>query len=177
MKHTDKEKRMIIASTLERLAFTEFYKNRSDFQILEMTPVTGSDSYDAVIVSGSSTYLIEIKVRKYPKKAYTGWILEHYKHTFLMEYAKKKGYIPAYMNIHSDGVQIWNLNNVIPEWIDRPLPEDSQTGSSNTKYKKVADLNSADASHYDESYDRLGLQDKAEALYNKHFNKPTEWNF
>ncbi len=171
--HTEDEKGMIIASLAERLAFTQFFEKRKDFEIIEMSRVIENKSWDVKILSGGTEYLIEVKVRKSPpsKRLRNGWMIQQDKHTFLLEHSTEIGYSPLYLNFFYDGIYNWNLNDVvIPEWEYGYFNKNNQTGKDEKVRKLIADLHIDDScGKYDETYDIVEIYKQAELMYLKDY--------
>lgn len=163
------KEKYIKASLRERILLNQFNKIRGDFDILTLTKADSSDKYDAVIMSGGTEYIVEIKVRTYPLSSYTGWVIEKAKYEYLISQYHEIGLIPLYLTFHSDGVQIWDLiNSTQPIWIDSLLPANSQ--SYDNEINKInGDMKQSDAFIYKMPIDIGGAADLAMKHYNKYF--------
>ncbi len=161
--HTEDEKGMIIASLAERLAFTQFFEKRKDFEIIEMSRVIENKQWDVKILSGGTEYLIEVKIRNNTPKDYyeNGLLIEQKKHSFLMQHSTEIGYTPLYLNFFSDGAYTWNLNEtVIPEWQYGFYPKDNQSGYDDfvekmLRFKTVWTQFSSEENEYIKTYMQL----------------------
>jgi hypothetical protein len=163
--------RFIVASLRERLALGTFTKNTGAYSILEMTPVTGYDNYDAILGQEEGhLFVAEVKVRIHKSTQYPDWIIEEGKYDALKEQADLMDATPLYINIHPDGIQVWDLNELDePLWIQTSLPITTQ-GDTTFIDKTNGGLYSRQAKFYPMDINITKLTLQANQLYNKHFN-------
>ncbi len=163
---TEKD-RYTIASIMERNLLNEFRSKRNnDFDIIALTPVDKYDRYDAIIVSGISreTYIVEIKIRNidYPIGTFNGWIIEKDKYDYLIQQYKTKGLIPIYMNIHKNGLQLYDLRTCNePKWFTSLLPKNSQDNQLELIEKINGNLSQSEADIFYGNYNLLNAIDIA----------------
>lgn len=145
------ENKMIeIKSLRERLFLQKLLDTQPNLQRIKYTPYNGNEKYDATWIqlhpgtdyNTASEVICEVKVRNYPMTSYTGWLIEKDKYDFLMSQKADKR---LYINVHSDGYQVWDLNKCPePTWINSVLPKNNQE-IDNEKNKINGDLMSSDA--------------------------------
>lgn len=105
----------IIANIRERILFMQFQQQQKNFDIQLLTSVTGFDEYDAIIQSGVSKSIVEVKVR--PKSMiYDNWFLHQNKFKALTaltstDKAIKLNTKCLFLNIFDDGVIYWEIDN------------------------------------------------------------------
>ena len=131
------EKGFMIASTKERMLLTDFWKNQNqDFLIKKISKVESKDRYDAVITSGETDYLVEIKTRRLKRTTYPDSMIEKSKFDYLVDTCIDSNVIPSYWVFYLDGsVCIWNLNKTVPVWKKKLNPK--QTVGNRTKVEKT----------------------------------------
>lgn len=116
-KLTPKQKRYIIAGWHERILFQHFWKKHKDFDILQVSKVGEKVDYDAIIYSGESQYLTEIKYRNCRSDTYKeGYILEKEKwdKLSLIQEDAEENYGIFYINFFTDNkLFIWDLREVV----------------------------------------------------------------
>ncbi len=167
----NKNEGYIKASLRERLLLTELNK-LIPFSVLHTTPVDSNKSYDAVIISGDTEYILEMKVRVYdaPATFFLGYMVERPKYEYLMKQHKELGLIPLYLNFFSSGgVLIWNLLECTePKWSLKNCQANDQSLEKQMKEKEVGDLLTSEAHHYDLWLPVVAASEKAYDLYNKY---------
>jgi len=162
----------IIMGNRERLLFEHFNKYlRNDFIINYISESDGYDSYDAIITSGNSLMMCEIKVRDKNMEEYAeaGWFLEEQKIDKMIETdIKVDKYL--YVNIFRNGVVIWDVTNKTKfNFSNLLLKANTADNPSNTKKEKsVAMLKNIEANiivRYD--FNLLNALKLAKRMYKK----------
>lgn len=173
---TDLEKRekFIKASLRERYLLNEFLKQNQDFEILTITKSTGYEKYDAVICSGDTEYIVEIKCRAAEMNTNWGYMIEKDKYDYLIAAHKKNNLVPLYINFYPNGTQIWNLLDNKLEFNETLKPSNSVDYNANLVIKTSADLNSCNATgRWLNPMPFEKASEKAQIQYNKYFKPKT----
>ena len=138
-----------IKSLRERLFLQKLLDTQPNLQHIKYTPYNGNDKYDATWIqlhpgtdyNTASEVICEVKVRNYPMTSYTGWVIEKDKYDYLMSQKADKR---LYINVHSDGYQVWDLNKCTePKWFESVLPVNNQ--GDQDKIKINGDLMSSES--------------------------------
>lgn len=138
-----------IKSLRERLFLQKLLDTQPNLQKIIYTPYNGNDKYDATWIqlhpgteyNTASEVICEVKVRNYPMTSYTGWVIEKDKYDYLMSQKADKR---LYINVHSDGYQVWDLNKCTePKWFESVLPVNNQ--GDQDKIKINGDLMSSES--------------------------------
>ena len=138
-----------IKSLRERLFLQKLLDTQPNLQHIKYTPYDGNDKYDATWIqlhpgtdyNTASEVICEVKVRNYPMTSYTGWVIEKDKYDYLMSQKADKR---LYINVHSDGYQVWDLNKCTePKWFESVLPVNNQ--GDQDKIKINGDLMSSES--------------------------------
>ena len=106
---------MVLASIRERILFQKFQENYPDFLITHVSKVEGTEKWDAIINSGGTQIVVEVKVRD-KKKEWSNWILQEDKYSALTALTSSDkaifcGTKAIYINIFQNGAIIWDINN------------------------------------------------------------------
>ena len=147
-----KNKKVVLAAIRERILFNYFREMYPDFKITHMSKVEGVESWDAVIQSGGTNYLVEIKVRD-KEKFWDNWIFEEYKYNKLIELsatdkAKQNKLQVMYINFFQDGAIIWNqMGKEAPFFFDRDSIK-TCIGDKSRTIKSVAYMKNLEGSIY-----------------------------
>jgi hypothetical protein len=146
---TEEQKRFILASIRERLAFKHLVENNRYITVHEITPEDGYDEYDAIASFEDIPYLIELKVRLKPS-TYGSYVIEKHKYDYLMSESKKRGIRPMYINFFNDDkVVIWDLSQLEePDWKMITKPSNSQSHNAKLIQSEEADLSTSDGYIY-----------------------------
>ncbi len=162
----------IKASLRERILLSEFLKLKKDFTILHTTKVDSDKKYDAVIMSGGTEYIVEIKVRLNiePLKSYLGYVIQKDKYDYLMSQYKEKGLTPLYINFFRDGIVIWNLLNIDePKWNTNLFQQNNIDTERALVEKITADVQLIDADIIFNNNLITEATERAFELYKKYF--------
>ena len=161
-----------IKSLRERIFLKKLLDSQADITQINYTPYNGSEKYDATWIKWHPTLkaamrvIAEVKVRNYPMTAYTGWLIEKDKYDYLMSQPAEKR---LYINVHSDGYQIWDLNKVTePVWNETVLPVNNQ--DEQDKMKINGDLMSDEAEKMMCTNNIYIVLAEAEKIWNKRQN-------
>ena len=118
-------------------------------RIIETTPIESYDQHDGLLEIGGVAHIVELKVRNFDIQYSNNWIIEKEKYDYLLKESKRRGMPALYINIHSNGVQIWNLNKIeVPEWNATSLPKKSANNQDYLIEKISGYLNSEEAKVY-----------------------------
>jgi hypothetical protein len=156
-------KEILIKSLRERILLFEYLKTNEKVTDVEYTSYDGSDKFDATWLEDGERVIAEVKVRNYPMSTFNTWIIEKIKYDFLVKqnYDKK-----LYINFHSDGIQIWDLNRLKePIWSTSHLPKNNQ--STYTIDKSTGDLYTNDSIQIKKEINIDNITKRATAMYNK----------
>jgi hypothetical protein len=146
---TNDKKMIEIKSLRERLFLKKLLDTQPNLQHIKYTPYNGNEKYDATWIqlhqlngyNAASEVIAEVKVRNYPMSSYKGWLIEKDKYDYLLTQKADKR---LYINVHSDGYQVWDLNKCPePTWIESVLPVNNQ--DIQDTFKINGDLMSEDA--------------------------------
>lgn len=162
-----------IKSLRERIFLKKLLDTQPDITQIVYTPYNGQEKYDATWVKWHPIHkadmhvICEVKVRNYPMSSgYTGWLIEKDKYDYLMSQPAEKR---LYINVHSDGYQIWDLNKCPePKWNETLLPENNQ--DEQDKIKINGDLMIEDSEKWMSTNNIYLVLGEAEKLWNERQN-------
>lgn len=103
------QKDFIVKSYIERIALCRVIKNHKHIKVLKTTKANGFERHDAIISSGDTSILLEIKVRSFEKDKYDSIMIEEPKFNYLLEKAKELNMIAGYLSIYTDGAILFKL--------------------------------------------------------------------
>lgn len=175
-----KDKTMMEAKSFREryLIHTLILTGNTNIWDIQYSPYDGTDKWDVKwsepIFAGKQIIdiidvIAEIKVRTYPISAYNGWMIEKDKYDYLMAQPQEK---KLYINIHPDGIQIWDLAEVSePNWNSFNLPVDNQGEAQ--RLKITGDLQKSDTTKHLKQIDIYDALDKALTILKKRQDKIT----
>jgi hypothetical protein len=134
---TETEKTILKAEIRERLLINQLKEFNNDFECL-LSKIAERKRWDALVYSGNSMFLSEVKFRKFASDEYDSALIEKSKYDFLInrvqtDKGKELGVKCWYINFYTDGkVAIFNLKDFNPAFTPMKLPR-----CSASKYKAV----------------------------------------
>lgn len=156
-----------LSSIRERLALQVFYNQRQDFIVTHLSSIYGYAKWDAVIISGGTEMVTEVKVRDWNSQTFSTWMLEEDKYNALMSLKSraKRDITPVYVNVFNDGVALFNLNDITPTFSIRDSKQSVMAQDDKRKEKSVAMLPLSAATFYPFPVDFDKLNDDSEKYF------------
>lgn len=161
---------MVLASIRERILFQKFQENYPDFVITHISKVEGFEKWDAVINSGGTQILVEVKVRD-KKKDWSNWIIQEDKYEALTALTSSDKAIlcntkAIYINIFQNGAIIWDVNNEQrPDFFIRDSKSTTTFEVNKRKDKSVAYMQNEEGTIYNYENDMEAAKQEAKKIF------------
>lgn len=175
---SDKQRKFSVASVIERMVVKDFYKERADFQINEITAINSSDQHDVILLSAGTEFVTEIKIRSCKMETYSDNWIELQKLMPLYVEGQKQNKQTWFILSFKDGISIWSVNDIYKRMINgsalieyRTYGANSVTDNPDQTTKPCLMLKREWATVYKmERKPDIYLKEEAEKWYQEHEN-------